>query len=62
MINPEGIKGAVGPIMHACMELLGCIPSFKGQNADGMSSVLKKAQRGAWISADGSNWDSTQYD
>jgi len=61
VINPEGIKGVVAPIFGIAMDVLSIIPTFKGKNADGCSRILTEAERSAWIQADGSNWDSTQY-
>lgn len=61
VINPEGIKGSVGPVMHVAMNILECVPTFKGRNADGMSELLKEVEKDFWISGDGSNWDNTQY-
>lgn len=34
VINPEGIKGTVGPIMHVIMKNIKCIPTLASKNAD----------------------------
>jgi len=62
VINPEGIKGIVGPVMHTAVDMMGkIIPSFKARNADSCSALLQEKVLDRWIAADGSNWDSTQY-